>query len=85
MEFKGDHLVLLHSKSQNAFIVDNLSTVIKRNMDLFVSGVSVDYVVIGLADTREELQVFQDRLIALREKHQGKSHDPDLQEPQRIS
>lgn len=84
MEFNGDHLVLLHSKSQNAFITDRLSEVIKRNMDLFVSGVSVDYVVIGIAETKEDLQRFKERLIELREIYLEKNPDSDLPEPQRI-
>ena len=85
MEIQGDHFLLLHSKTQNTFIVDRLSDVVKRNMDLFVSDVSVDFVVVGVADTAEELQPYKMRLLDIRQKYREKNGDTDLPEPQHIS
>lgn len=85
MEIKSDYFVLLYSESQDTYIADTLSGTVKKNMDAFINGRSSDYMLVGMADTKDELQRCQNRLIAFREKHQEKNHDPDLPEPQRIS
>ncbi|WP_410517416.1 hypothetical protein QNH99_05950 [Pantoea allii] len=85
MKIQGDHFLLLHSKTQDAFIVERLSDTVKRNMDLFVSDVSVDFVVVGVADTAEELQSFKMRLLDIRQNYRDKNGDSELPTPQRIS
>jgi len=85
METNGDHFLLLHSKNQDTFIVERLSDMVKRNMDLFVSDVSVDFAVVAVADTAEELQPYKMRLLDIRQKYRDKNGDPSLPAPQRIN
>lgn len=72
-EFEGDVYVLLYSENQGFFAVERLSDLIKRNMDLFVSGISVDYAVIGMGETRDEIEIIKQRLIGIRERYQDKN------------
>ncbi|KTS74238.1 MULTISPECIES: hypothetical protein [Pantoea] len=72
-EFEGDVYVLLYSENQGFFAVERLSDLIKRNMDLFVSGISVDYAVIGMGETRDDIEIIKQRLIGIRERYQDKN------------
>ncbi|WP_210507428.1 hypothetical protein [Pantoea ananatis] len=72
-EFEGDVYVLLYSENQGYFAVERLSDLIKRNMDLFVSGISVDYAVIGMGETRDDIEELKQRLIGIRERYQAKN------------
>lgn len=69
MEIQGDFLVLLHSESQKSFVTDELSSVIKRNMDAFVAGKAVDYSIIAIGHSKAELEEKKQKLIAIREKN----------------
>lgn len=66
MEIKGDFLVLLHSKSQNGYLVDTMSGMVMKNMDAYINGRRSDYCVIAMADTAEELEEKKQKLLKLR-------------------
>gem|GEM_PF-6357176 len=66
MEIKGDFLVLLHSKSQNGYLVDTMSGMVMKNMDAYINGLRSDYCVIAMADTREGLEEKKKELLRLR-------------------
>ncbi|MFU2317827.1 hypothetical protein [Rahnella sp. PCH160] len=66
MEIKGDFLVLLHSKSQDGYLVDTMSGMVMKNMDAFTKELSSDYYVIAMADTAEGLEEKKQKLLKLR-------------------
>ncbi|WP_431296513.1 hypothetical protein [Rahnella sp. PAMC 25559] len=66
MEIKGDFFVLLHSESQDSFTVEKMSDMVMKNMNVFIKGAKVDYIVIAMADTLEDIEEHKRRLIELR-------------------
>jgi len=66
MEIKGDFFVLLHSKSQNGYLVDTMSGMVMKNMDAFIKKLPSDYYVIAMDDTREGLEEKKQKLLKLR-------------------
>lgn len=69
MEVKGDFVVLLHSESQQTFVIDDFSSVVKRNTDSFVAGKAVDYTIIAVGHSKADLEEKKQKLIAIREKN----------------
>jgi len=67
MEIKGDFFVLLHSKSQNGYLVDTMSGMVMKNMEAFIKGLPSDYYVLAMADTEESLNRQKEKLIKLRD------------------
>lgn len=66
MEIKGDFFVLLHSESQDSFTVEKMSDMVMKNMNVFIKGAKVDYIVIAMAETAEELEEKKQKLLKLR-------------------
>jgi hypothetical protein len=66
MEIKGDFFVLLHSESQDGYIVDTMSGMVMKNMEAFTKGRSSDYIVIAMASTEESLNEQKKKLTKLR-------------------
>ncbi|ATM78809.1 hypothetical protein CRN79_24580 [Serratia fonticola] len=69
MEIKGDLFVLQHSETQKSFVVEKLSDMVMNNMNCFVRARPVDYIVVAIADTEEELNQQKEKLIKLRGKN----------------
>jgi hypothetical protein len=66
MEIKGDFFVLLHSESQDGYLVDTMSGMVMKNMEAFTKGRSSDYIVIAMASTEESLNEQKKKLTKLR-------------------
>ena len=66
MEIKGDFFVLLHSESQDCFAVEKMSDMVIKNINVFIKGAEVDYIVVAVADTKEGLEERKLKLLELR-------------------
>lgn len=66
MEIKGDFYVLLHSESQDAFVVDTMLGMVMKNVGAYVKGRTSDYIVLAMADTEEDLLLHKEKILELR-------------------
>ncbi|EBY2669465.1 hypothetical protein GB832_18660 [Salmonella enterica] len=66
MASSADLYVLLYSESQGCFHIETASAMIRKNLRMYLTGKSGDYVVLAMGSSRDEMHDLRRQIVAAR-------------------